>query len=121
MKYISIDIETTGLNPEYCQVLEVGAIIDDFSKCQPIDQLPRFQVYLMHDRIVGEPYALSMHSAIFERMSRTNNGNFISVGGMRARSITWTDENDYSYVLSSRNNPLHRRKKTQGGVDCFCT
>ena len=27
--YVSIDIETTGLNPENCQVLEIGAVIDD--------------------------------------------------------------------------------------------
>ena len=26
MKYFSIDIETTGLNPETCQVIEFGAV-----------------------------------------------------------------------------------------------
>ena len=28
MKYISIDIETTGLDPEFCNVLSIGAIIE---------------------------------------------------------------------------------------------
>lgn len=65
--YVSIDIETTGLPWTWCQILEVGAVIDDWRS--PLDQLPRFHCYIVHDRIVGEPYALSMNAAILKRIA----------------------------------------------------
>ncbi len=60
MEYISIDIETTGLNPEACQVIEIGAISS---------KGPTFHCYVKHDIFQGEPYALSMHSEIFRRIA----------------------------------------------------
>lgn len=73
MKYVSIDIETTGLNPETCSIIEFGAVIDDLSCLNPIDKLPKFQRYVniaeLHNLIVGEPYALSMHGEIFKRLA----------------------------------------------------
>ena len=32
MPYVSIDIETTGLDPESCQILEIGAVWDDWTR-----------------------------------------------------------------------------------------
>lgn len=69
MRYVSIDIETTGLDPEYCQIIEFAAVIDDLKKQRPLDELPRFQTYLWHERYTGEPYALSMHSETFKKLS----------------------------------------------------
>jgi len=57
--YVSIDLETTGLNPDTCQVLEIGAVIDDLTT-DP-DKLPKFRAILKHNLIEGEPYALQMH------------------------------------------------------------
>lgn len=65
--YVSIDIETTGLNPDYCQILEIGAVIDDW--VTPIDQLSTFHCYVVHDRIVGEPFALAMNAEILGRIA----------------------------------------------------
>lgn len=62
--YISIDIETTGLNPETCQVLEVGAIIDDW-RDDPYT-LPKFRAILKHDSIFGEPFAIQMNAALIK-------------------------------------------------------
>lgn len=31
MKYVSIDLETTGLDFECCEILELGAVLDDIS------------------------------------------------------------------------------------------
>jgi oligoribonuclease len=64
-RYVSIDIETTGLE-DWCQILEVGAVIDDGG---PLESLARFQCYLIHPQIVGQPYALSMHAAILRRIA----------------------------------------------------
>lgn len=68
-RYISIDIETTGLDPETCQILEIGAIIEDGKS--PIEELPTFQCYVKHSMYCGEPYALAMNSKIFEKLAGT--------------------------------------------------
>ncbi len=65
--YVSIDIETTGLDPETCQVLSIGAVIDDWET--PIDRLPTFECYVGHGTFTGEPYALSMHPKILRTIA----------------------------------------------------
>jgi DNA polymerase III epsilon subunit-like protein len=67
MRYVSIDLETTGLQPSWCQVLEIGAIIDDGSS--PIDSLPYFHCYVVHPQIIGEPYGLFMNAEILRIIS----------------------------------------------------
>ena len=72
MKYVSIDLETTGLNPETCQIIEFGAVIDDTANPKPLNELPTFHLYIdhmEHNTIRGEPFALSMHSEIFRRIA----------------------------------------------------
>lgn len=71
MKYVSIDIETTGLNPSTCQILELGAVIDDTdpSLQKPISELASFHTYVSWDWIVGEPKALAMNAKIINRIA----------------------------------------------------
>ena len=64
MIYISIDIETTGLDPENCQLLEFGAIIEDTSKKLPFDEIPKFKRLIFNEEIKGNPFALNMNSRI---------------------------------------------------------
>lgn len=73
MKYVSIDIETTGLNPETCDVLEIGAIIDT-DPSVPIDELPTYRYRVLQETYRGEPYALAMHKELFSDLAanRTN-------------------------------------------------
>lgn len=65
--YVSIDIETTGLDPDVCQILEIGAVIDDWVR--PVEKLPIFHCYVINEPIIGEPYALHMHPEIFRRIA----------------------------------------------------
>lgn len=69
MKYISIDIETTGLSPTNDQILTVGAIIEDSENKRPFEELPKFHVALLHGRITGSPYALNMNKHIIQNMN----------------------------------------------------
>lgn len=71
-KYVSIDIETTGLNPENCQILEIGAVIDDGTT--PIANCPTFHCYVDHGLILGEPFAVSMHPTILHRIATHEEG-----------------------------------------------
>lgn len=64
--YVSIDIETTGVDPEHCQILEFGAVIDDWKT--PVEELPRFHAYVYHDRFTGAAFGLSLNAAILKKM-----------------------------------------------------
>ena len=70
MRYVSIDIETTGLDPDKCQIIELAAVIDDL--VTPFEELPKFR-YLVKEAAEplyrGEPYALSMHAALFREIA----------------------------------------------------
>lgn len=69
MKYVVIDVETTGTDPDKCQILEIGAIIEDTSKKIPISELPQFKCILKHDTYSGSAFAINMNSRIFEILS----------------------------------------------------
>lgn len=68
-RYVSIDLETTGLDPDKCQVLEIGAVIEDWES--PISELPSFQCFVRHEEYRGESYALSMNQRIFDILANT--------------------------------------------------
>ena len=61
MKYVSIDIETTGLNPEDCQVVEFAAVIDDLDNPGPVGDLKVFHRYINHGYLHGDWEAILMH------------------------------------------------------------
>ena len=64
LPYVSIDIETTGLDPATCQTLEIGAVIDDWTR--PIDQLPVFRRVLAWEQVTGSPYAMAMNANLLK-------------------------------------------------------
>ena len=74
MKYVSIDLETTGLDPENNDIIEFGAVIDDLRDMKPVEELPRFHAYIVKDEYKGQPYALSMHPTIFRRIATREEG-----------------------------------------------
>lgn len=76
MKYCSIDLETTGLDVDNCDILEFGAVLDDLKNKQPLKSLPRFHCYfIMPNNIYkGEPRAMAMHSKIFDRIDSREEG-----------------------------------------------
>jgi DNA polymerase III epsilon subunit-like protein len=67
MRYVSIDIETTGLDPDKCQIIELAAVIDDL--VTPFEELPKFRYLVKEPTYRGEPYAFSMHAALFREIA----------------------------------------------------
>jgi len=65
--YVSIDIETTGLNPDTCQVLEVGAVINFPAK--PLLECPTFRACVKHEVITGTARALQMNSRLLDEIA----------------------------------------------------
>lgn len=69
MKYVSIGAETTGLDHKKDQLLQLSLVIDDTSDPKPLDELPRFNCLVVHDRYEGSPEAIAMNSWIFDIIS----------------------------------------------------
>ncbi len=103
-RYVSIDIETTGLDEENCQILELGAMIDDW--VTPVEDLPVFHCYIKHDRIKGEAFALSMHSVILERIAKGSCFNTLKPSDVGESLAKWLFENKVEphHVLAAGKN-----------------
>lgn len=70
MIYISIDVETTGLEKDRYQILSIGAILEDTTKKLSFDEIPKFHAAILHNEIIGSPFALNMNSKIIEAISQ---------------------------------------------------
>ena len=66
MIYVSIDIETSGLDHEKHKVLSIGAIIEDTEKKLPYEECPKFNAIILQNEITGSPRALTMNKEIIE-------------------------------------------------------
>lgn len=92
-RFVSIDLETTGLDPENCQIIELGAVIDDW--LEPLSDQPTFHCYVKRRDFKGEPYALSMHSEIFKRIATEEDVyNYLYPGEVGPEFLTWIERND---------------------------
>jgi|694.fasta_scaffold08002_17 oligoribonuclease len=102
--YVSIDIETLGLNSESCDTIEFGAVLDDLKS--PIDSLPIFHCYLVKDNYRGEPYAMSMHAKKLEIIAaRTLGYNYLEPLHLDAEFASWLKSHGVAEV-----------EKPQGGA-----
>lgn len=68
MLYVSIDIETSGLNSDSNHVLSIGAIIEDTTKKLPYEELPKFNAIVLQNNIQGSPRAITMNKEIISLM-----------------------------------------------------
>lgn len=92
--YVSIDIETTGLDLDSCQVIEVGAVIENW--IDPVEELPRWHCYVDQGTFKGQPYALGMHKDIFWKIADRPEGYQILWPGDVGRLFAlWLD--DYGF------------------------
>ena len=66
MRYISIDVETTGLDPENCQILSIGAVIEDTLNQLPFEELPTFHGVIKRENVSGSLFALNMNRDLIE-------------------------------------------------------
>lgn len=72
MKYLSIDIETTGLNPEKHQILSIGVIVEDTARKLPFELLPKFHCAVVSDEITGGLFALNMNKDLIGLINKWN-------------------------------------------------
>lgn len=68
MLLLSIDLETTGLDPDTCQILEVGAVL--FDPANPGYRWRFFETLVNNGGpIVGDAYALAMNHEILKSIA----------------------------------------------------
>jgi oligoribonuclease len=91
MKYVSIDIETSGLDHEKHKVLSIGAIIEDTEKKLPYEDCPKFNAIVLQNEITGSPRAITMNKEIIALIGEYLEGT----DGTRLRMNTHTDYSFY--------------------------
>jgi oligoribonuclease (3'-5' exoribonuclease) len=65
--YISLDIETTGLD-RISNILQIAMVYDDLET--PVKDLPKFNVKIFHNSFrYSEPFALAMNAKLIKEMS----------------------------------------------------
>lgn len=70
MKYVSLDIETSGLDPTKHSILQISMIVEDTELSSiPVEELPHFTAIIRHTSITGTPYALSLNSWLLDQMN----------------------------------------------------
>lgn len=72
MKYASIDLETTGLDEDYCQILSIGVVIEDTNNQLSFEEIPKFHAVIIRDRIQGEAFALNMNKNLISLINKYN-------------------------------------------------
>jgi len=68
MPYVALDLETTGLNVDHHQILEIGAVFNDPSK--PVIECDVFRRTTEPEgNIVGSPYALALNAPLLRQIA----------------------------------------------------
>lgn len=68
MKYVSLDIETTGLTKTTCNILEIGCIIEDTDTKLERELCPSIHLLIKNDILIGEPIAIAANSNIIKEI-----------------------------------------------------
>ncbi len=70
MKYLSLDLETTCLQPSPEHILQLSMVVEDTARTDiPVEDLPELTFFVRHARISGEAFALSMNGWILDILS----------------------------------------------------
>jgi hypothetical protein len=68
MRYLSIDIETTGIDSENCEILSIGAILEDTENILPFEEIPKFHCAITRRSIKGEMFAINMNRDLIQKI-----------------------------------------------------
>lgn len=89
MRYISIDVETTGLDPASNQLLEVGMVIEDTEVACPVSSLPYRRILVPHREYIINIYCMKMHAELFETLDQVDWKRLQDVGSYRHAPKTY--------------------------------
>ncbi|MBX0292679.1 3'-5' exonuclease [Hymenobacter sp. HSC-4F20] len=70
MRYLSLDLETSGGNPQRHQILELAAVVEDTKRLRPLPELPTFRRVVRHPEYVGTAGALALNARLLQELAR---------------------------------------------------
>ncbi|WP_052346031.1 3'-5' exonuclease family protein [Hymenobacter swuensis] len=70
MRYISLDLETSGGNPLRHQILELAAVVEDTRHLRPLPELPYFRRVVQHPELTGTAGALALNAGLLQELAR---------------------------------------------------
>ena len=70
MRYVSLDLETTGSRPQRHQILELAAVVEDTKKLLPLTELPAFRRVVRHPEYVGTAGALALNARLLQELAQ---------------------------------------------------
>jgi hypothetical protein len=70
MRYVSLDLETTGGHAERHQILELAAVIEDTRRPLPLAELPAFRRVVRHPEYLGTAGALALNAGLMAELAR---------------------------------------------------
>ena len=102
MRLAALDLETTGLNPQTDQILQIAVVaFDPDDPTIPVHELPYFYTDVRYARYEGDAYALQMNATILKRIAdggrdvpslRQAIGDYCSGGRIRTTLIDFIQE-----------------------------
>ncbi len=74
MRYVSLDLETSGPDPLRHQVLELAVVVEDTKRPRPLAELPSFRRLLRYPELTGTAGALALNVRLLTEMADTKDG-----------------------------------------------
>lgn len=99
MKYVSIDIETTGLSVSDAQILEMGFVKDDLQHPFLLSELPKLRVLIVRPTYRCEPFAASMHSELWRELAKHKGVAFDTYNDSEKMTTVVTDTNSENILM----------------------
>lgn len=118
MKYISIDLETTGLDPEKDQILEFGAVLEDSNNPLPLDQLPCYHAYIVPPggRITGNVFAINLNAGIIEKLKNQKEleeqYNFVKLEDLAEGFLFWLSQQGFEMKTGGSGDKEYKYSET---------
>jgi oligoribonuclease (3'-5' exoribonuclease) len=84
-KFVAIDIETTGLDKDKDQILEIAGVFYSEDLDKPLE----FRTLIYHDRIEGNPFALAMNYLILKEISQLKGADKIDIASAMELFSNW--------------------------------
>lgn len=114
MRYLSIDIETTGLDPERHQILEFCAVLEDTLDPISLKNLPAFHTFIIpeNNELTGDVYALNMNAEIIDKIKCRNElqdeFTFTKIEDLTDSFLFWLSKNGFNIKMNGEEDKNFR-------------
>lgn len=103
MRFLSIDLETTGLDPRYDEIIQFGCVLDEIGNSVPVSELPSFAAYIDRKRWNGQAFALQMNHEHLRRIAMKTPGyNYLEADQLGSMFRDWLLNQGFQHEKDGR-------------------